>query len=477
MKHMTYHSFLLTANRRRMNLKNELVIKLLKMMSKSVLVMIGMLFLYVAQVLQVQAEGGTFYHKHTESCYETVEIPCTEHSNHTETVSEMGYCPFCDRTTYMYAFINVETCPYTGESMITYATGVCQECGNIVYETPHVAFPAHTREVTNLICGKTEETKIATVSFSQSTVETTTKPVVLSINIEVVDEEFSLSDVLYSFDGGNTWEKNASKEFSENGTYTIACKDAYGTSFQETFLIDCIVKPTIAVAPNPPIESNPLEEATKQENLEEKTTSESQIKLEDKKLETNTSKEEKKTSDIGIEVREMVNSDARPDERGITMEGIQWSYLARRPTSYLLNFNENQVVEMERRENEIQEKEMQTIKETNIVYLLAPEYAYGIYIFACIFLVIAISTCLWYAYHSIVILYEIEDKERYFISLLFSTGKKERKVFVSEKNMKKIQTKEILLTCFYVKINRNMVVHTPLEKYRVKWGKEMHVHM
>ncbi len=451
-------------------------------MSRSVLVFIGMLLFFATQAYYVQAEEGVFYHKHTEACYETVEVPCTEHNHRTETVSEMGYCPFCDKTTYMYAFVNVETCSHLEETIIAYTLGVCQECGNIVYETPHQEFAPHTKDVKNLICGKTEETPIAKVSFLQSTTEPTTNPVALSADIKVLDDTFALSEVQCSFDGGKSWEYNTKKTFSENGTYTVICKDQYGTSFQETFTISCIVKPVPVVTNTQDIIPEKME-VVEQQELSETTLEERDNK--ETNITKNKSISSKKTVK-DIPLREILVPSFVPKEEGISKEGIQWSAFARQKNIYennYLSLESNHVI-MDTIDKEIQTVDMETrtnegtqSQEPQIIYRLSPGFVWTIYAFSGGFLLVAIVGCLWYAYHNIVILYEVEDKERFFLTVLIGTGKKERNVYLSEKIMSKIETKDILLTCFYSNKNKNMVVHSPFEKYRVKWGKEMQIHL
>jgi hypothetical protein len=442
----------------------------------------GMLLFYATQVFYVQAEEGVFYHKHTEACYETVEVPCTEHSHRTETVSEMGYCPFCDKTTYMYAFVNVETCSHLEETIIAYTLGVCQECGNIVYETAHQEFAPHTKEVTNLICGKTEETAMATVSFSQSTTEPTTNPVVLSADITVLDDAFALSEVQCSFDGGESWEYNTKKAFSENGTYTVICKDQYGTSFQETFTISCIVKPAPVVTNTQEINTEKMEVVESQESLE--TSLEEKEKKETEITKRNSISSKKTVEDIPL--REILVPSFVPKEEGISKEGIQWSAFARQKQVYenkYLSSGGNKVItdtmdkEVQMVDMETRTKEATQSQESQIIYRLSPGFVWTIYAFSGGFLLLAIVGCLWYAYHSVVILYEVEEKERFFLTVLIGTGEKERNVYLSEKIMSKIETKDILLTCFHYNKNKNMVVHSPFEKYRVKWGKEMQIHL
>ena len=447
-------------------MKKKNLVQIFKQIRRSVLVLLGTFFLFSAQLLCVQAQGGgTFYHRHIDACYETENIPCTEHYSHIETVNKKGFCSFCNKDAYLYEFVTVERCPYMGNDKITDIVEVCQECGNIIYISPHTPFPAHTKEVTNLTCGKPEDTPIASVSFSQSTTKTTINPVILAINIDIYDEEFSLSSVKYSFDGGNTWGTNSSRAFTENGVYVLACKDLYGTIFQQSFSVNCIVKP---VPEKSPVPTQPLEEEC---NIEEPASDKKNIS---KKGETS------KKNKIKIEMqpekqlilKEIIIPSCKPEERGITMEGINWSYMAREPISYLRNSKEERIIETEERV-----KKVEPIEEIRVVYRLAPIFVRVLYLLGCIFLLIAIIGCIWYAYRNLIILYEVEDKERFFISLLIGMGKRERKVYISEKKMKKIGTKELLLTCFYCNKNKNIVVYTPLDKIRIKWEKQMRVHI
>ena len=109
------------------------------------------------------------YHKHTNSCYQTVEDDCT----HTidvivdNQIINIDYlnCPKCNEPNF-YGYIYSFTCDKNGENIVLYA-GYCDKCG---YEgnstikrvnTPSVAAQisySHKISTDKLVCGKTTDT-------------------------------------------------------------------------------------------------------------------------------------------------------------------------------------------------------------------------------------------------------------------------------------------------------------------------------
>lgn len=476
---------------------------LINQISRSALIFCGVLLLFLSYGLKVKAAGGTFYHVHTEACYESVEVPCTDHSIHIHTVSSSGYCPYCDKTCGTFVMDYNEVCSVTGMSTVVDVVTTCQECTNIISTSPRSGLSKHTKTQTNMICGKTEETAIATVSFTKSTGEITTSPVTISAEVNVLDAEFNLSGVTYSHDGGVTWGAESSKSYSENGTYSIAVKDARGTSFSEIFTIDNIVKPTPSPTPKPvptkaptPTAAPTVEDPTNMEtepvledevkdvvgNAEDDTEPRSTEKSKESQKDDATMMQEENEENVpDITVPEFSSADKESRARAVLAYDITnpQMYLETKIQDYSISTDvktETIQESMLGMSSENQSSEMpKVVQEASITYVLSSVYVKVLYLIGGILLLVAFLGAIWYAYRNAMILYEVEDKERFFLAILFAKGTRERKVYISEKQINKVATKEILLTCFRQEKEKQIAIYTPTEKYRKPWKKEIRI--
>jgi hypothetical protein len=478
--------------------------KIFEQISRSTLIFCGVVLLFLSSNMKVEAGGGTFYHVHTDACYEEEEVACTDHTRYINTISSTGHCPFCNKTCGTFVMTYYENCPVTGMSKVVDVVTTCQECGNIISTSPRPGLGYHTKTVKNLTCGKTEETPIASVSFSVSTTETTTSPVTIAANLSVLDAEFA--GATYSHDGGATWGGESSKSYSENGTYSIACKDSRGVTFSETFVIDYIVKPTPpptpAPTPAPAPEPTPPPAPTTEplpENLRneventEGTSKASKINTEKEKGNASKSLDESKKKE-DLEALELTIPEMFAIDSGSKKERIALMYDLENDFAYNGKLKEghdtSKSLNSENLQEEIQEEIPENltdnegddiseineiVREASIKYVLSSVYVKVLYGIGGAFLLVAFLGCIWYAYRNVMILYEVENKERFFVCLLVAKGTKERKVYISEKQMKKIATREILLACFRQEKEKQIAIYTPKEKYRTAWEKEIRI--
>lgn len=479
--------------------------KIFEQISRSTLIFCGVVLLFLSASIKVQAGGGTYYHVHTDECYTEEEVACTNHTRNINTISSTGHCPFCNKTCGTFVMTYYENCPVTGMSTVVDVVTTCQECSNIISTSPRPGLGYHTKTVKNLTCGKTEETPIANVSFSVSTSETTTSPVTISANLSVLDAEFA--GATYSHDGGTTWGGEASKSYSENGTYSIACKDSRGVTFSETFVIDYIVKPTPPPAqastpapvpqqiPEPVPASaleNPLEVSEQIENSLNNSKASNLNSEKEKGNARETADEAKRKEELEpfeLTIPEMFAIDSGSKKERIALmynleNNLVHDSVSKEGDKASENANHEKMIEeiqeeipenLTDNEGDDASKVNEVVREASIRYVLSSVYVKVLYGIGAGFLLVAFLGCIWYAYRNVMILYEVENKDRFFVCLLIAKGTKERKVYISEKQMKKIATREILLTCFRQEKEKQIAIYTPKEKYRTAWEKEMRI--
>ncbi len=435
--------------------------------NKGVLVWISTLICVFAGKNPAYAEGGMFFHHHGESCFENVVVPCTEHFVYRETFAEQGECTFCNKTVPVSRFKTSEHCEYLNQWICTHVTLVCQECGNILSDQIFPTFIPHTKEERQQTCGKDDTTVVASVDFIQDPEASTSGAVVLKVVLNVIDSEFQTDLVQYSLDGGTTWGSDSTLCVTQNGSYSLAVKDAYETMYSKNFQVNNIVPLPL---PQPPVETpeisdtRSIEESEISEPKPESVLKEQPIKEENllKKEESNNMQESMERQYFHI-----------PLTDGLGLENESKATFLEK--EYIKTTNQQTVLPTVVEEQESMSEDKNPFIETAVVYRLAPAITKWIYIVAAILFLLAAFGMILFVMRHFVFLFEKDEDRKFFITCLIASQDRERHVYMDEKQMGKLISKELIMYCFYVKSHITFVLHTPNGKYRLKWERCMKV--
>lgn len=413
---------------------------------------------------RVKAEGGTFYHHHDESCYETTYVPCTEHRTQIETTYGVKHCPYCNLMTDTVIYHTFAYCPTLDRMIEEYYVGLCAVCSNVLYSHNVESFEPHEKPLTELVCGKTTETPMATVTFARSTTQPTVGFITLSVQLQILDDTFQIGENPYSFDGGNTWEMTCEKRITGNGTYTVCCRDTYGTMFSETFVVDNILIPT----PVPAVidsGSGGGSETLNENVIQEETDFNEHTPTEESTLSETHSTKKSVTQKSSITPR------LEKAESFVTHNPSDFFY-APTPKPFLVKKETITVTN-----NEIHKENEEKVEGTIVMFKLAP-YVVKIILGIGIGL---LASALWllsvYLYKNMIFVYELENEDRFFSTILFLRENKEKSATLSNKKIEKIASKKLLLKCNAKPSKRTksetFVLFYGTEMIRTKWKKEM----
>ena len=186
------------------------------------------------------SHAAAFTHAHDNSCYSTSTQTCSNHYISTDRGTLQLHCNSCGTTRTFENIVYWDNCRngLVSRKDVAYKQ-TCSVCGaHRRYEEPGT--DSHSYSVTNLVCGKDNNTVIANIALSPASTAPTNSDVTLNVSVSDAASEFSLAENPYNFGTGAT--SDSSFAVKENGTYNATVTDSKGRTVTVSCTVDFIDK-------------------------------------------------------------------------------------------------------------------------------------------------------------------------------------------------------------------------------------------
>lgn len=176
--------------------------------------------------LQARADSA-FLHTHTDACVQMQTVLCDyPHESYSSVETITRHCTYCGTQTAHSHYLTNYVCSQTGYRQTVAGSTACLTCHNAGYSWGANEF-YHYREERVYICGAQQSAVVARVTLTSSQTELTNQDITLQAGVDIVNAGLAGSSFSYSWDNSN-WSFGASRNVSENGTYTVWVKNGKG---------------------------------------------------------------------------------------------------------------------------------------------------------------------------------------------------------------------------------------------------------
>ncbi len=176
--------------------------------------------------LQVKADS-VFMHTHTDACVRTQTVLCDyPHESYSSVETITRHCTFCGTQTAHSHYLTNYVCNQTGHRQTVAGSTACLTCHNPGYKWGANEF-YHYRDEQVYVCGAQQSAVVARVTLTSSQTELTNQDITLHAGVDIVNAGLAGNSFSYSWDNSN-WSSSASRNVSENGTYTVWVKNGKG---------------------------------------------------------------------------------------------------------------------------------------------------------------------------------------------------------------------------------------------------------
>ena len=186
---------------------------------------------------KIAAQAANFYHIHSESCYKEELSACrARHQSFQRTTATTAHCNNCNASTTQSMQVEWDHCYGTGEEFEMGGIRNCGICGSQTYQWGGGILGAHQVYQKVLVCGKEKEVT-GTLWIRNNTEAWTVGEVILEAGVRVLDRKLSLPTAPYSWDGGDSWTAEPTRQVSENGEYAVKARNTAGKIISETIKV------------------------------------------------------------------------------------------------------------------------------------------------------------------------------------------------------------------------------------------------
>lgn len=193
--------------------------------------------LWQKNVLPTYAADG-FYHSHQASCYERKLVPCTDHYRYVATATLTQHCPPCSGMRECTYYSRMEFCP---SRQLYHENGgyfVCRTCGS---KNPGLGnFDGYWNDAVekDVLCCKIAEGTLE----AQAVMEVINKDwcntnTTVTLQLKKILDSYTPGKLLYSFDGGGSFQEGSSFQVTKNGTVNGVIKDDKGRTMVQSVTV------------------------------------------------------------------------------------------------------------------------------------------------------------------------------------------------------------------------------------------------
>lgn len=182
---------------------------------------------------RLTVHAANFYHLHSESCYKEELSDCrAQHRRSQRTTATTAHCNNCNASTTQSMQVEWDHCYGTGEEFEMGGVRNCSVCGSQTYQWGGGASGVHQVYQKVIVCGK-ENQVTGTLWIRNNTTAWTAGEVILEAGVRVLDRKLSFPSAPYSWDGGDSWTADTTRQVSENGKYVVHARNAAGKIITE----------------------------------------------------------------------------------------------------------------------------------------------------------------------------------------------------------------------------------------------------
>lgn len=206
---------------------------------------VGILFLCLFILIKpIFADAGDgFYHSHRPACYERKLVTCTDHWRYVSTTPKTQNCPPCGGMRESTYYSSIEYCPSRN---IYYEHGgyfICNTCGS--KNQPMGNFGGIWNDAVEkdvLKCTISEGALEASAAMEVSATNWTKDSVQISLKLTAIAAGYQPGKLVYSFDGGVSFQEASTFLVTQNSTVQGVVKDDLGRTIEKSILVENIDK-------------------------------------------------------------------------------------------------------------------------------------------------------------------------------------------------------------------------------------------
>jgi hypothetical protein len=212
-----------------------------------VLFRVPQIILYICLIILIKpifAEAGDgFYHTHRPACYERKLVPCTDHWRYVSATTRTQNCPPCGGMRESTYYSSIEYCPSRNFYHEHGGYYICKTCGSknqVMGNFNGTWNDSVEKDV--LKCTILEGALEAGATMEASTVNWTNDSVQVSLKLTGIAVGYQPGKLMYSFDGGASFQESSAFFVTQNSTVQGVVKDGLGRTIEKSITVENIDK-------------------------------------------------------------------------------------------------------------------------------------------------------------------------------------------------------------------------------------------
>lgn len=212
-----------------------------------VLFRVSQIILYLCFLIFIQpvfaVAGDGFYHTHKPACYEKKLVTCTDHWRYVSTTSRTQNCPTCGGMRESTYYSSIEYCPSRNIYHEHGGYYICKTCGS--KNQPMGNFDGRWNDAVEkdvLKCSISEGALEASAAMEASATNWTKDSVQISLKLNAIAAGYQPGKLVYSFDGGVSFQEASTFLVTQNSTVQGVVKDDLGRTIEKSILVENIDK-------------------------------------------------------------------------------------------------------------------------------------------------------------------------------------------------------------------------------------------